>query len=134
MRPFIVNYLGQTIRFDADMLMVLAVERMERAQCRPHNFLYAEHENTFHLTVFDYLRETDIDITAFQLNPLFDYCVKTLKADRRFCNAILALHIDDSDWTGSLCRELRESVVADFTAHFPQYHNLARSGLIDREV
>jgi hypothetical protein len=134
MATFVVPYLDRVFSFDAEMLMVLAVERMDRSQSRPQDFLHGRYNDDCMLAVFDYLRETDADMDGLELRPLLDHCTQALKADSRFRRVVMSVHVDDSRWTGNLCPELRASVVSDFAAHFPQYHNLIHAGLLDREI
>lgn len=133
MRPFAVTFQGRTFHFDAELLLVLAAERMEKTQCRPHSFLYGDYDDGCLTAVHDYFRETEADISGIDLRDLLDECVRALKTDARFRSAVETLSIDDSEWSGGYCEELQSLLERDFVAHFPQYHNLFMRGLLDRE-
>ncbi len=133
MRHFKVTFEDRTFEFDAELLLVLAAERMERSQTRPAAFLHGEYDDGCLMAVHDYFQEIGVNITGEDQYDILNHCARSLKADARFRNAVEALEIDDSEWSGDYCEELHDILENDFASRFPQYHNLFLRGLLDRE-
>ncbi len=127
-----VKCKDKVFRFDAELLLVLAAERMEEYRCRAPEFLDGQYSDDCQAVVFAYFMETQ-SITSDVDLEVMDECARVVKQDPRFRRAVEQLQIDDSEWRGGFYPELHDLLASDFARHFPQYHNLFLRGLLDHE-